>query len=108
MCRGSSPSCVILHAGAWQRENPEGTEILTNFYKEFIYVYRIFRAGLHKNRMDGVGIVLSISLHDFSGKQQPQIRNSTHQEELYVIPTYPVINRTSDDKGCHEQLVTKP
>lgn len=57
--------------------------------------------------MDGVGVVLGISLHDFSGRQQSQIRNSVHQE-LNVIPTYPVISQTRDDKGCREWLATKP
>ena len=44
--------------------------ILTNFYKEFIYVYRVLRTCLYKDCMDGVGVVLGISLHDLSGKQQ--------------------------------------
>lgn len=37
-----------------------------NFYKEFIYVYCIFCAGLYKDGMNGISVVLSISLHDFS------------------------------------------
>lgn len=54
----------------------------TNFYKEFIYVYRIFRAGLHKNRMDGVGIVLSISLHDFSDVDKVTLIASDSHDDI--------------------------
>lgn len=66
----------ILFLFALNRGNPKDAGILTNFYKEFIYVYCIFRAGLYKDGMNGISVVLSISLHDFSGRQQLLIRGS--------------------------------
>lgn len=66
----------ILFVFAPNRGNPQDAEILTNFYKEFIYVYCIFCAGLYKDGMNGICVVLSISLHDFSGRQQLRVRGS--------------------------------
>lgn len=66
----------ILFLFALNRGNPQNAGILTNFYKEFIYVYCIFCAGLYKDGMNGISVVLSISLHDFSGRQQLLIRGS--------------------------------
>lgn len=87
-------------------EETQKAQILTNFYKEFIYVYRVFRAGLYENCVDGVGVVLGVSLHDFSGRQQPQVRNSAARHELSVVPTCAVIHQSHGDKGGHERLVT--
>lgn len=61
---GLSPEFEAL-AATW-RVGVGGWNSSTNFYKEFIDVYRIFCTGLYKNRMDGVGVILSVSLHDFS------------------------------------------
>lgn len=54
--------------------------------------------------MDGVGVILGVSLQDFSGRQQLHIRNSTRQE-FKDTPSHPVIHQVYDDTGCQEWLV---
>ena len=49
-----------LSARRWA--SVSGWNSSTNFYKEFIYVYRILCTCLYKDCMDGVGVVLGISL----------------------------------------------
>lgn len=85
----------ILFVFALNRGNPPNAGILTNFYKEFIYVYCILCAGLYKDGMNGVGVVLRISLHDFSGRQQLLIRGS-------ALKTFPSFHPVQKDTGSAE------
>lgn len=62
--RRLSAEFEALSARRWA--SVSGWNSSTNFYKEFIYVYCILRTCLYKDSMDGVGIVLGISLHDLS------------------------------------------
>lgn len=90
-----SPELEAL--AARRRVGVSGWNSSTNFYKQFIYVYRIFRAGLHKNCMDGVGIVLSISLHDFSDVHKITLIPGNSNDDIgrAVLPEFfhPVLQR---------------
>lgn len=51
-----------------------GHKLLTDFDKEFIDVDGVLCAGLDKDGVDGIGVVLGVSLQDFSVRQQGPLR----------------------------------